>query len=269
MTLYQLWGVTNPIEAAEKLDSVRIKYNHEPQNLEEWILSQVGEEIYSTFIYGYTKKQWNTEPKHLPSFIIKRLPIRLNFNDNYYFDKFQGIPVSGYSAMLTNMVDGIDIILDTDYFKDRNKWDNLAHKIVYTGPIDEFFDHRYGSLLYRSLRFEHETHLINDWQGNAIINYTDYNVPYTRTIEHKHFTFGDQQNFTIVTKEYPENYNGVNEKYYPINDNINNIIYDKYHQLTLDVSKKYIFGGRLAEYKYYDMHQIIGSAHHIYDKYRE
>lgn len=269
MTLYELWGVTSPEQAQKRLESVKIKYNHEPENLEEWILSQVGEEIYYTFIYGYTKKQWNTEPKNLPSFIIKRLPIRLNFNDNYFFDQFQGIPVDGYSALMQNMTDGIDIILNGDYFTKRDHYDSLAKHIVYTGPIDDFFNNQFGKLAYRSLRFEHEWHNINDYQGNAIINYTDYNIPYTRTIEHKHFTFGDDQNITLLTKEYPENYNGANDKYYPINDKINNDLYNKYYLLSQQISKKYIFGGRLAEYKYYDMHQIIGSAQNIYSKYSQ
>jgi len=267
MTLYQLWGINNPYEAKEKLESVKVKYSYEPQNLEEWILSQVGEEIYYTFIYGYTKKQWNTEPKNLPSFIIKRLPIRFNFNDNYFFDTFQGIPTEGYSQLMDNMIEGIEMLLNTDYFSKRDYWDSIAKTIVYTGPIDEFFNKQFGELGYRSLRFENETHEINDFQGNAIINYTNYDISYTRTIEHKHFTLGDDQNITIVTKEYPEDYTGLNDKYYPINNTLNNQLYNQYHQLSNNLSKKYIFGGRLAEYRYYDMHQVIGSAFNIYDKY--
>lgn len=267
MTLYQLWGVSTPQQAISKLEKVKIKYDHEPQNLEEWILSQVGEEIYHTFIYGYTKKQWDTEPKNLPSFIIKRLPIRFNFNDNYFFDKYQGIPIQGYTSLLQNMVDGINIMLGVDYLKNRDSWDSTAKQIVYTGPIDEFFDNQFGPLSYRSLRFENETLDINDFQGNAIINYTDYNVPYTRIIEHKHFTFGNNESNTIITKEYPQSYNGTNERYYPINNDENTTLYNKYKILIDKISGKYIFGGRLAEYKYYDMHQIIGSAQHIYDQY--
>lgn len=269
MTFYQLWNIQTPADAIKKIESVRIKYDREPLNLEEWILSQVGEEIYYTFIYGYTKKQWNTEPKNLPSFIIKRLPIRFNYNDNYYFDKYQGIPVSGYTQMMSNMVEGIDIILETNYFDNRNYWDNLGKQIIYTGPIDDFFDQQFGKLCYRSLRFEHETYNMNDFQGNAIINYTDYNVPYTRTIEHKHFTFSDNNNITVITKEYPDNDNGTNDKYYPINNEINNSLYQQYRVLANKISHKYIFGGRLAEYKYYDMHQIIASAQNTYDKYTQ
>lgn len=268
LTLYALWGVTSPSEAASILEAKRIKYDHDPKNLEEWILSQVGEEIYQTFIYGYTKKQWNTEPKNLPKFIIQRLPIRLNFNDNYFFDKYQGIPTYGYSRMMKNMTDGVDIVLDTNYFDRRDYWDSQATHVVYTGPIDDFFDKQYGPLSYRSLRFENEIHHINDYQGNAIINYTEYDIPFTRIIEHKHFTFGDTQNITVVTKEYPADYTGTNDKYYPINNEINTNIFNKYKILTNKISQKYIFGGRLAEYRYYDMHQIIASAQNIYEKYK-
>lgn len=265
MTLYQLWDVTTPQQAMDRLASVRVPCNN-PQNLEEWILDQVGEEIYKTFIYGYTKKQWNTEPKNLPSFIIKRLPIRFNFDDNYYFDKYQGIPENGYSHIMQNMTDGIEIVLGTDYFHNRHYWDSLGKRVVYTGPLDEFFDLAFGPLQYRSLRFEEQTYNMNDFQGNAIINYTNYEVPYTRIIEHKHFNFSDKQDKTIITKEYPADYEETKEKYYPINNDNNNAIYDKYHKLSQNIENKYIFGGRLAEYRYYDMHQIIASAHHIYDK---
>lgn len=265
MTLYQLWDVTTPQQAMDRLASVRVPCNN-PQNLEEWILDQVGEEIYKTFIYGYTKKQWNTEPKNLPSFIIKRLPIRFNFDDNYYFDKYQGIPENGYSHIMQNMTEDIEIVLDTDYFHNRHYWDSLGKRVVYTGPLDEFFDLAFGPLQYRSLRFEEQTYNMNDFQGNAIINYTNYEVPYTRIIEHKHFTFSDKQDTTIITKEYPADYEETKEKYYPINNDNNNAIYDKYHKLSQNIENKYIFGGRLAEYRYYDMHQIIASAHHIYDK---
>lgn len=269
MTLYQMWGIKNPTEAIERLNSCRIHYDHDPQNLEEWILSQVGEEIYYTFIYGYTKKQWNTEPKNLPSFIIKRLPIRFNFDDNYFFDKYQGIPIDGYSSIMSNMIDGIETVTDTNYFSQRDYWDSLAKQVVYTGPIDDFFDHIHGKLEYRGLKFDLEKYDANDYQGNAIINYTDYTVPYTRIIEHKHFTFGDNQNFTYITKEFPSDCNNSEDKYYPINNEINTLIYNKYYSLIKQTNNKYIFGGRLAEYKYYDMHQIIASAFNIYYKNNE
>jgi UDP-galactopyranose mutase len=264
-TLYQLWGVSSPEQARVRLDKEKIQISN-PQNLEEWILSQVGEEIYQTFIYGYTKKQWNTEPKNLPSFIIKRLPIRLNFDDNYFNDSYQGIPIDGYSAMMTNMIEGIEVILETDYLQNRDYWNSKAKNIVYTGPIDEFYNYEYGVLNYRSLRFEHNTFKTHDFQGNAIINFTDENVPYTRSIEHKHFE-NTNSDITIVTKEYSQDWSQTLERFYPINNEKNNNLYDKYKQLSK--SSKVIFGGRLGEYKYYDMHQIIGSALHKYKEYNQ
>lgn len=265
MTLQQLWGVNTPEQAAQKIEKEKLNIRN-PQNLEEWILSQVGEKIYYTFIYGYTKKQWGTEPKNLPSFIIKRLPIRLNFNDNYYFDQYQGIPVNGYSELMTNMTYGIEIVLNTDYLSNREYWDNQAHRVVYTGALDDFFNLEYGTLDYRSLKFEHKIlENVSDYQGNAIINYTDYDIPYTRIIEHKHFTFGEQKD-SVITKEFPQTFGKNTDKYYPINNDKNNHLYNKYKAQTQNLSKKYIFGGRLAEYKYYDMHQIIGSAMNKYDK---
>ncbi|MEB3201917.1 MAG: UDP-galactopyranose mutase [Synechococcus sp.] len=266
MTLYQLWGVSSPEQAQQKLNETKIYINN-PSNLEEWALSQVGQEIYEIFIKGYTKKQWNTDPKNLPPFLIKRLPIRLSFEDNYYYDRYQGIPINGYSSMMQNMVGDIEIVLETDYLSERDKWDGYAKRIVYTGAIDEFFDTQHGRLGYRSLDFCHETHSVNDYQGNAIINYTEESVPYTRIIEHKHFTFGDNLDKTIITKEYPADLKDTNEKYYPINTTNNDNLYTQYKDLSKNIANKYIFGGRLAEYKYYDMHQIIASAHHIYQKY--
>jgi len=256
-TLYQLWGVKTPEEAKLKLESVRIKIE-EPKNLEEWILSQVGEELYYTFIHGYTKKQWNKNPKDLPSFIIKRLPIRLNFDDNYFFDKYQGIPIGGYTKIIENMTEGIEVILNENYFNRRDYWNAKAYKIIFTGKIDEFYNYKYGELEYRSLEFKTERHEIKDYQGNAIINYTDENILYTRILEHKHFEFGDQ-NYTYITKEYPNNWDRNKIPYYPINNDINNNLYKKYRQMS-EKENNILFGGRLAEYKYYDMHQIIGSA---------
>ena len=262
MTLYHLWGVKTPQEALSKLESVRI-HNETPENLEEWILSQVGEEIYKTFIYGYTKKQWGTEPKNLPSFIIKRLPIRLNFDDNYYFDKYQGVPIDGYTNMITNMIDGIEYILDADYFSNRSYYDGLAKTIVYTGPIDKFFDYTFDKLEYRTLSFETLRLDTQDYQGNAIINFTSDKVPYTRIVEHKHFNMSHSGNipYTYITKEFSAKWSDQSDPYYPINNEQNNFRYSQYKHLAQTTSKdKYIFGGRLAEYKYYDMHQIIGSA---------
>lgn len=255
-TMYQLWGVNSPTEAQIKLDQVKVKIEN-PKNLEEWILSQVGEEIYHTFIYGYTKKQWGTEPKELDSFIIKRLPIRLNYNDNYYFDKYQGIPIGGYTKMIENMIQGIDVIPGEDYFKRRDYWSNKAKNLVFTGKIDEFYNYKYGTLGYRSLRFETERHAISDYQGVAQMNFTSESIPFTRIIEHKHFEFGNQD-YTYITKEYPDAWDFSKTPYYPINNDENSEIYNKYKKLN--TYKNVIFGGRLAEYKYYDMHQIIGSA---------
>jgi UDP-galactopyranose mutase len=255
-TLYQLWGIQTPEEAIKKLNDVKIKIKN-PQNLEEWCLSQVGEEIYNTFIYGYTRKQWGRHPNELPSFIIKRLPIRLNFDDNYYEDKYQGIPIGGYTQIFKKLLKDIPVELGIDYLNDRDKLDNLANKIVYTGPIDEFFNCEHGTLEWRSLRFEHEILNIKDYQGTAAVNYTEYNVPYTRICEHKHFENG-KQDFTVITKEYPQNWDKFKEKYYPINDDKNNDLYQKYKSQIN--TNRYIFGGRLADYKYYDMHQVVGSA---------
>jgi UDP-galactopyranose mutase len=262
MTLYQIWGVTTPEEASQKLDSVKLKIDN-PQNLEEWALSQVGEELYQIFIYGYTKKQWNTEPKNLPSFIIKRLPIRLYFDENYFFDQYQGIPIGGYSQMMQNMIEDTKIILNEDYTKNREYWNQKAKNIVYTGAIDEYFEYICGKLDYRSLKFEHNKFDKLDFQGNAIINYTEYSVPYTRVIEHKYFDFNKQDN-TIVSYEYPANFQETNIPYYPINNKENTIIYNEYKKLHLN--SNIIFGGRLAEYRYYDMHQIIGSSIHKFQE---
>lgn len=257
MTLNQLWGTKTPEEARLKLEAARIHCDN-PKNLEEWVLSQVGQDIYNKFIYGYTKKQWGTDPKNLPTFIIKRLPIRLNYDENYYFDQYQGIPINGYTNIIENMLDGIEVRTNTNYLSNRDYYDSLGKYIVYTGPIDQFFDYQYGELEYRSLRFEHSTLSINDYQGNAIVNYTNYDIPYTRTIEHKHFTKSDNQDLTHITTEYPQKWTRGQEAYYPINNDLNNNRFQSYKSINVD--NKYIFGGRLAEYKYYDMHQVIGSA---------
>jgi UDP-galactopyranose mutase len=256
-TLYQLWNISNPQQAKKILEEKKIKILN-PSNLEEWILSQVGEEIYNIFIKGYTSKQWGIEPKKLPMDIIKRLPIRLNFDDNYFNDTYQGIPIGGYSQMIEKMILGADICLETDYFKNRDEWDKKSKYVVFTGRLDEFYNYKFGTLNYRGLKFEHENMNIEDFQGNAVINYTDINIPYTRIIEHKHFEFGKQSN-TVVTKEYPDTWSNEKIPYYPINTDDNNQVFQRYVKLN-NTNTKYIFGGRLAEYKYYDMHQVIGSA---------
>jgi UDP-galactopyranose mutase len=256
-TLYQLWGVKTPEEAKAKLNKVKIKIEN-PKNLEEWILTQVGEEIYNKFIYGYTKKQWGQEPANLPSFIIKRLPIRLTYDDNYYEDKYQGIPIGGYTQIFKKLLKDIPIEIGVDYLLEREYWNSKAKKVIYTGPIDEFFNYEMGTLEWRSLKFEQQELSIDDYQGNAIVNYTEYEIPYTRICEHKHFENNKLHGYTIITKEYPQQWDKSKEKYYPVNDDLNNNLYLTYKN-KIDTNR-YIFGGRLADYKYYDMHQVIGSA---------
>jgi UDP-galactopyranose mutase len=254
MTLYQIFNVTTPEEAKHKLDSVKHDIPN-PKNLEDWVLSQVGEEIYETFIKGYTTKQWGMEPSLLPTSIIKRLPIRLNYDDNYFFDKYQGIPVGGYTQIFDKLLSNIDVKLNVDYFDDKNYWDNQATKVVYTGPIDRYYNYIFGKLDYRSLEFKTKIKDCEDFQGNAVVNYTDINTEYTRIVEHKHFEFGKQKK-TVITEEYPRN---EGEPYYPINDIDNNKRYTHYKELMVK-EEKVLFGGRLADYKYYDMHQVIASA---------
>ena len=258
-TFYQLWGVKTPAEAAEKLQHQIEQYGvPNPQNLEEQALSLVGKDIYDILIKEYTEKQWGKKATELPSFIIKRLPVRFRFDNNYFNDRFQGIPIGGYNGLINGLLDGIETLTDADYFADRTYYDNLAEKVVYTGKIDEYFAYEFGQLEYRSLRFE--TELLNqpNYQGNAVINYNDADIPFTRIIEHKHFEFGTQEK-TVITREYPQNWTPEKEAYYPINDDKNQRIYKQY-RTKADTIEKVIFGGRLAEYRYYDMHQVIASA---------
>jgi len=257
MTLYQVWGVKTPEEASRKLEEVKVNIKN-PKNLEEWILSQVGEELYEIFIKGYTVKQWNRDPKDLPSFIIKRLPIRLTYNDNYFNDRYQGVPVGGYTKMLSKMIEGADLELEVDYFSDRKSLDRMCEKIVFTGKIDEYFDYSSGLLEYRTIKFDHRR-MKGDYQGNVAINYTDVETPYTRTIEHKHFEFLKSDN-TVVTFEYPDKWDQTKIPLYPVNDKENTKIFKLYKDASEKHCKNVIFGGRLAEYRYYDMHQVIGSA---------
>jgi len=249
-----IYKVTTPEQAKLILNNVKSDIPT-PKNLEEWVLSQVGKEIYEIFIKGYTTKQWGRDPKELPSSIIKRLPIRLNYDDNYFFDKYQGIPIGGYTEIFKKLLDGIDVRLSVDYFEDRVYWGDVATKIIYTGPIDQYYNFIFGKLEYRSLEFKTKILDYNDFQGNAVVNYTDIGIEYTRILEHKHFEFGNQEK-TVITEEYPRT-NG--DPYYPINDEDNNIIYSHYKKL-MNQEKNIIFGGRLADYKYYDMHQVVASA---------
>ena len=258
-TFYQLWKVKTPTEAKEKIKSqikeIDIK---KPKNLEEQALSLVGKDIYHKLIKGYTEKQWGRKAIDLPAFIIKRLPVRFTYDNNYFNDNYQGIPKGGYNILINKLLEGVETKLEIDFFDNREKWFELADKIVYTGKIDQFYNYKYGNLNYRSLFFENERLQEENFQGNAVVNYTDKETPYTRIIEHKHFEFG-KQSHTVITKEYPREWEEGMEPYYPVNDKTNAIIYEKYRKNTKK-EENVIFGGRLAEYKYYDMHQVIASA---------
>jgi UDP-galactopyranose mutase len=258
-TLHQLWGVRTPAEARARLEQMRVPIA-KPCNLEEWILSQVGHELYETFIRGYTAKQWGRDPAELPAAIIRRLPIRLTWNDNYFDDRYQGIPEAGYTRMFENLLDhpGIRVEPGVDFLTHRRELLSSGDRLVYSGQIDEFFDYRFGPLAYRSLRFDIERRT-GDFQGAAIVNYCDASVPHTRIIEHKHFaaqTCGQ----TVLTYEYPQSWSPGGEAYYPIRDARNGALYDRYARLAARQSPQVLFGGRLGSYQYYDMHQVIGEA---------
>lgn len=258
-TFYQLWKVTKPSEAKRIIDKQRKSLNTEqPKNLEEQAISLVGTDIYEKLIKGYTEKQWGRKATDLPPFIIKRLPVRFTYDNNYFNDRYQGIPEGGYNVIIDKMLEDIDIELGVDYFSKKDAFDKMASKIVYTGMIDEFYEYQFGKLEYRSLRFENEIHDTNNFQGNAVVNYTDADTPYTRIIEHKHFEFGQQEK-TVITKEYPSEWKIGDEPYYPINDEANNKLFNQYKDLA-NKEKNVIFGGRLADYKYYDMHDVIQRA---------
>lgn len=255
-TFYEMWGVTTPDQAKQVIESQ--KFQGQPTNLEEQALSLVGKDIYENIIRDYTTKQWKKEPKDLPSFIIKRLPLRFIYDNNYFDDKYQGIPENGYDKLFENMLEGIDVRVDADYFLYKVFWDQIAEKIVFTGKIDEYFDYEFGELEYRTLDFIHERLETDNFQGNAVVNYPATDVPWTRLIEHKHFTRA-KTDFTIVTKEIPAEWDKTKIPYYPINDDKNTEIYNKYRDKAETIDNV-IFGGRLSEYRYYDMHQVIASA---------
>ena len=259
-TFYQLWGVKTPQEAHEKIEEQRAEYKHitEPKNLEEQALVLGGKDIYEKLIKGYTEKQWGRSATEIPAFIIRRLPFRFTFDNNYFNDTYQGIPIGGYTALIEKMLEDVEVKTNTDYFSDKDSLDSLADKVVYTGKIDEYFDYQYGHLDYRSLRFENEILDQSNYQGNAVVNYTEREIPFTRIIEHKHFEFGTQPK-TFITREYPEDMTEGMEAYYPINDEKNQLVYEQYKTLA-DKMPNVIFGGRLAEYKYYDMHQVVEKA---------
>ena len=259
-TFYQLWGVRTPEEAKKKIEEQRAAYAHiiSPQNLEEQALVLGGKDIYEKLIKEYTEKQWGRAATKIPAFIIRRLPFRFTFDNNYFNDAYQGIPIGGYTKLIEILLKSCELRLGIDYFDDKSELDQLAKKIVYTGKIDEFYNYKFGNLEYRSLEFEHELLDTDNYQGNAVVNYTEAEVPFTRIIEHKHFEFGTQKK-TVITREYSKEWKSGDEPYYPINDERNEIIYHKYKFLA-EKEKNLIFGGRLAEYKYYDMHQVIESS---------
>ena len=258
-TFYQIWGVTTPQEAQCKIEQQRTQSDIEPVNLEEQAISLVGRDIYEILIKGYTEKQWGKKATELPPSIIKRIPVRFVFDNNYFNDVYQGIPKQGYTSIIKKMLLGSDVILNTDYFERKDYFDSIAHTVIYTGEVDRYFNYCYGKLEYRSLLFE-TIFLkgIANYQGNAVVNYTDCETPYTRIIEHKHFEFGNQSD-TMITKEFPFAFSKDSEPYYPINDERNNYLYSRYARLVRQEKNVY-FGGQLAEYKYYNMDQVIRAA---------
>ena len=264
-TFNKMWGVVTPEEAAAKIeDQKRESGITEPKNLEEQAISLIGTDIYEKLVKGYTEKQWGRPCTELPAFIIKRLPVRLTFDNNYFNALYQGIPIGGYTRMVANMLEGIEVILEEDYLADKEKWDRMAEKVVYTGPIDAYFGYDLGYLEYRSVRFETELLDQPNFQGNAAVNYTDRETPWTRIIEHKWFEFGKDEEGndlpkTVISREFSSEWKPGDEPYYPVNDEKNSTLYLKYKELA-DKEKKVIFGGRLGEYKYYDMDQVIAAA---------
>ena len=269
-TFNKMWGVITPAEAKAKMDTqIKEAGITEPNNLEEQAISLVGRDIYEKLVKGYTEKQWGKRATELPSFIIKRLPVRMTYDNNYFNDLYQGIAVGGYTKLVEKMLEGVEVRLSTDYFAEKDGLDAAADKVLFTGMIDEYFDYCYGELEYRSLRFETEVLEEENYQGNAVVNYTEYEIPYTRIIEHKHFEFGCQNGNinpkTVITREYPATWKKGDEPYYPMNDEKNNALYAKYKALA-DAQSKVMFGGRLGMYKYFDMHQVIEEALKLCDE---
>lgn len=276
-TFYQMWGVTTPAAAQSKIDeqkreaveAMKAEGITEPRNLEEQAISLIGKDIYEKLIKGYTEKQWGRPCTEIPAFIIKRLPVRMVFDNNYFNDSYQGIPIGGYNKLIDGLLEGIDIKKNVDFLAQKETYEALADKILFTGAIDEFYGFRFGKLAYRTISFETEIHDIPNFQGNAVVNYTEKSVPFTRIIEHKHFEmFGEAVNKcpkTVVSKEFSTEWKDGMEPYYPINDAVNNALYEQYKELA-DAESNYLFGGRLAEYKYYDMHKIVELA---LEKYRK
>lgn len=276
-TFYQMWGVTTPQEAMNKIEEQRQEVLKrmqsegiaQPRNLEEQALLLIGSDIYERLIKGYTEKQWGRKCTDLPAFIIKRLPVRFVYDNNYFNDRYQGIPIGGYNRLIEALLEGVEVRLNTDYFTHRDEFNALAKEVVFTGKIDEFYDYRFGNLEYRTVRFEHEVLDMPNYQGNAVVNYTEAEVPYTRIIEHKHFeSFGEevyQNPKTVVSKEYSTEWQSGMEPYYPVNDERNSLLYRQYKQLA-DQESHVIFGGRLAEYKYYDMAPIVERVMRMFEE---
>lgn len=263
-TFNKMWGVVTPEEAASKINEQRKEITGEPKNLEEQAISLVGRDIYEKLIKGYTEKQWGRDCRELPAFIIKRLPVRLTFDNNYFNALYQGIPIGGYTKMVEQMLEGVDVRLGVDYLADKDYWDTQAEKVIYTGPIDAYFNYCLGNLEYRSVRFETEVLDQPNFQGNAAVNYTDREIPWTRIIEHKWFEFGKDEGGndlqkTVISREYSSEWNPGDEPYYPVNDEKNGKLYEAYKTLA-DKEENITFGGRLGEYKYYDMDQVIAIA---------
>ena len=264
-TFSKMWGIRTPQEA-KKMIAKQVKESGitEPKNLEEQGLSLVGRDVFEKLVKGYTEKQWGRDCKDLPAFIIKRLPVRFTYDNNYFNDRYQGIPIGGYTAIIEKMLEGIDVELNTDFFEFRKSHPDIANNIIYTGMIDEYYGYQFGPLEYRSVRFETEVLDCENYQGNAVVNYTDRDVPYTRIIEHKHFEFGTQEK-TVISREYSSEWNVGMEPYYPVNDEKNSALYQKYKALA-DKEEHIIFGGRLGHYKYYDMDKVISAALDEVDK---
>ncbi|MDD6286387.1 UDP-galactopyranose mutase [Methanosphaera sp.] len=258
-TFYQIWGVKTPEKAKKIIEEEKKEYKTDnPSNLEEQAINLVGSTIYKLLIKGYTEKQWGKSCTELPSFIIKRLPVRFTYDNNYFNDLYQGIPIGGYTQIIEKLLNGIEVKLNTDYFDNKEKWDNIADKVLFTGMIDQYFDYCYGELEYRGLKFETEIKDTDNYQGNAVINYTERKIPYTRIIEHKHFENSASEK-TIITKEYPQTWKKGEEAYYPLNDAKNSELYNKYQKLA-EKEPNILFGGRLGMYKYMNMDQVIEEA---------
>lgn len=264
-TFREMWGIKTPKEAQQKIDEQREAYKTiEPKNLEEQAIKLIGKDIYEALIKGYTEKQWGRKATELPAFIIRRLPVRFTYDNNYFTDRYQGIPEEGYTTLIEKLLEGVEVKLNTDFFDDKENYEKQAHHIIYTGMIDQYFNYQYGHLAYRSLKFESEMMDTDNYQGNAVINYTEKDIPYTRIIEHQHFTLKLQKP-TLITREYPKDWKPGDEPYYPINDEENNALYKQYRALA-DKQDKVIFGGRLGTYRYLDMDDIIRLALNLSEK---